>query len=384
MYNRLLLNTLIAQEKRAAHLFLIMLLSIVFLIDYLNTRYVSDHRSLIILIPYFILFLCLPLAIYHIKRNNPRNIKYIFFLVYTVTNAIVELFIYWNTNSYTGGNLAEMYFILFSPIFVNRRYFFTVTIGSFMKFILIGLIINTVDVLLPIALLVALSLIALVILNRFSSYLKAMNQSFFTQFEGIVKGIISTLELKDPYTKGHSQRVAEYSVILADSLDIYGENDLKLIYHACLLHDVGKVHTPDRILSKPGILSYDEYEIVKKHPIVGAQAIKDIAGLEMCQDIVLYHHERWDGKGYPEGLRETQIPITARITAIADSFDAMTSKRSYRDAMSAEEAYSQIIEGKGSQFDPALVEYFETVYHKWKEILDKSHKLDMEALQHSM
>jgi len=219
-------------------------------------------------------------------------------------------------------------------------------------------------------------LVALIILNRFLGYIAAMNESYLKQFEGVVKGIVSTLELKDPYTRGHSERVAEYSVILAKELNLYGEDDLKLISYACLLHDVGKMHTPDSILTKPSRLTVEEYEIVKKHPIVGANAIKNIEGMELCMDIVLYHHERWDGKGYPEGLKGMQIPLTARIAAIADSFDAMTSHRSYRGAMTGEQAYEQIIQWKGIQFDPALVEYFRKIFPDWTTILDKKVELN--------
>lgn len=372
MYKKLLLYTLIDQEKRAANLFLFMLMTIILFVDILNTLLLSERKSPISLIPYGVLILCLPMAVYFVKNKNPRFIKYLFFFAYTIANLLTESYIYSGVDNYTGGNVAEVFFILFSPIFINKKYFYTVTIGTFVKYALVGLIFSTTEALLPMALIIVLALVAFIILTRFFGYLKATNESFFKQFEGVVKGIISTLELKDPYTRGHSQRVAKYSVILAEALKIYSDDDLKLIYHACLLHDVGKVHTPDYILSKPAKLTPEEYEIVKQHPIVGAQAIKDIDGLELCLDIVLYHHERWDGKGYPEGLKETQIPITARIAAIADSFDAMTTQRSYREAMTADEAYKQIIEGKGSQFDPALVEYFDSVFSKWKEILEKS------------
>jgi putative nucleotidyltransferase with HDIG domain len=372
MNRKMLLRALIEQERRAASLFVILLLSVICIIDLLIITFTEHDLGFIMILPYAFLYLLIPITIVLFKKQNPRYIKYMFFLTYTVICFSIEIFVFWGSSEYNGGNIAEVYFILFSPLFINKRYYFTVTAGILSKYVCVGLLLRTSSVILPITLTVVFALIAFIILNRFIGYINAMNKSYLTQFEGVVKGIVSTLELKDPYTRGHSERVAEYAVILAESLDIYKEDDLKLISYACLLHDVGKVHTPDYILTKPSKLTEDEYAIVQKHPIVGANAIRFIEGMELCMDIVLYHHERWDGRGYPEGLKETQIPITARIAAIADCFDAMTSHRSYRGAMTAEQAYEQIILGKGIQFDPALVDYFIKVYPDWKIILDKA------------
>lgn len=373
------MKALIEQEKRAANLFVILLLSVIFLTDVLISTLFLDGLGFKLLIPYIFLFLLLPFTVFFSRKENPRYIKYIFFLTYLITCLVNEIVIFWESTEYNGaGNVAEVFFILFSPIFINKRFYRIVTVGIIAKYLFIGLILQTKVILLPIALTVVLALVAFIILNRFTGYIYALNNSYFKQFGGVVKSIVSTLELKDPYTRGHSERVAEYAVILAQSLDIYGEDDLKLIYYACLLHDVGKVHIPDHILTKPSRLTEEEYMIVKKHPIVGANAIKDIEGMELCLDIVLYHHERWDGTGYPEGLKGMQIPLTARIASIADSFDAMTSHRSYRGAMTAGEAYEQIIQGVGTQFDPALVDHFNNAFTAWTDILDKKTVIDKE------
>jgi putative nucleotidyltransferase with HDIG domain len=377
----MLLNTLIGQEKRAAKLFLSLLLSFIFITDVIFKSFFLKGSGIELLLPYIFLFILIPLAIVFSRKQNPRCIKYVFFSAYMIVCLPNEIIFFWGSTEYTGGNIAEVFFILFSPIFVNKRYYQIVTVGIIMKYILVFLLLQNIVVLFPMALMLVFSLIAFIILNRFIGYIDAMNSSYFRQFEGVVKGIVSTLELKDPYTRGHSERVAEYSRILAESLNIYEEDDLKLMYYACLLHDVGKVHTPDSILIKPSKLTEEEYAVVQKHPIVGANAIKDIDGMELCLDIVLYHHERWDGKGYPEGLKETQIPLTARIAAIADSFDAMTSHRSYRSAMTAEQAYEQIIQGKGTQFDPELVECFQKVFPAWTNILDQIVGINEEILQ---
>lgn len=375
------MKALIGQERRAANLFVIILLSVVFTTDLLIKSIISDGFGLGLLLPYIFLYLLIPFAVFFIKEQNSRYIKYVFFLTYMIVSFINEIVVFWGGSDYNGGTIAELYFVLFSAIFINKRYYWTVTVGVLTKYFLVGLLLQTTVVLLPMGLTLVFGLVAFIILNRFIGYIDAMNNSYFRQFEGVVKGIVSTLELKDPYTRGHSERVAEYAVIMAESLNIYGQDDLKLISYACLLHDVGKVHISDSILTKPSRLTEEEYEIVKKHPIVGANAIKNIEGMELCLDIVLYHHERWDGTGYPEGLKEMQIPLTARIAAIADSFDAMTSHRSYRGAMTAEQAFEQIVQGKGTQFDPALIDYFQRVFPAWTNILNKISGMNEEARQ---
>jgi len=375
----MLQKALIGQEKRAAKLFVILLLSVIFIIDVVIKNISDDGLGYTLLLPYIFLFMLIPIAIVYSKRENPRYVKYMYFFTYIIICFISEVVVFWGSLDYRSGNIAEAFFILFSPIFINKRYYQIVTAGFFIKYLLVGLLLQTTVVLLPMALTLVFALVAFIILHRFIGYIDAMNNSYFKQFGGVVKSIVSTLELKDPYTRGHSERVAEYAVILAESLNIYGEDDLKLIYYACLLHDVGKVHIPDRILTKPSKLTEEEFIIVKQHPIVGANAIKDLEGMELCLDIVLYHHERWDGKGYPEGLSGMQIPLTARIASIADSFDAMTSHRSYRTAMSADEAYKQIIQGVGTQFDPALVDHFNKAFLAWTSILNKKSLADEEV-----
>jgi HD-GYP domain-containing protein (c-di-GMP phosphodiesterase class II) len=121
-------------------------------------------------------------------------------------------------------------------------------------------------------------------------------------------------------------------------------------------------------------LTDEEYEIIKTHPVVGAEALRGVQGIDENIDVILYHHERWDGKGYPEGLVGKQTPFLARITAIADAFDAMTSSRSYRAALPFEEAYNRIMAGKGSQFDPHLVDIFDKVFPEWVKIAKEKSK----------
>lgn len=332
-------------------------------IDYIRSTYLWGTYGL---------FISLIIIIYFL-RNIKRFyiVKYLFFLSFTVYNIVIECILFTHQPAeYTSGNVVEIFVILFSPIFVNKRFFYTVSIGTIFKYSFVGLFIHSKVVLLPIALVIFLSFIASLLLYRFLGYVKSISQSYQSRFEGIVKGIIAALELKDPYTRGHSERVAYYALTLAQRLHKYDKDELEAFYYSCLLHDVGKVSVPDEILRKTGELSEEEFEIIKQHPVVGSEAIKDIEMLPHSIDVIRYHHERWDGLGYPEGLEGEEIPLLARVVAIADAFDAMTSERSYRKAISPEEAYQRIVEAAGTQFDPELIEVFKEVYPIWVKLID--------------
>ncbi|MGN0654782.1 MAG: HD-GYP domain-containing protein [Oscillospiraceae bacterium] len=168
-------------------------------------------------------------------------------------------------------------------------------------------------------------------------------------FEAIAKAV----DVNDPYTAGHSRRVAEYSRRIAEYLG-YSEKELEEIYCAGLIHDVGKIGIDNRIINKQGKLSDEEYNEIKKHPVMGYEILKNISIRGKFAYGAKWHHERMDGKGYPDGLKGSDIPEIARIIAVADAYDAMTSKRAYRDTMPQEKVREQIVEGKGSQFDEKI------------------------------
>ncbi|HDR6958116.1 TPA: HD-GYP domain-containing protein [Bacillus cereus] len=184
--------------------------------------------------------------------------------------------------------------------------------------------------------------------------------------------VMRIMELKDPYTRGHSERVANYATILARETNEYDDNSLKQFHFICLLHDIGKIGIPDEILKKPSSLTEDEYNLIKAHPQLGSEVFKNISLIKGGEDIILSHHERWDGNGYPQKLKGNQIALCARIVAIADAFDAMTSSRAYRPVLSPEEAYKRIIKGSGTQFDPFIVEIFKKVFPLWKNMVPRS------------
>ncbi len=171
----------------------------------------------------------------------------------------------------------------------------------------------------------------------------------------IILTLLRTLEYYDKYTEGHSERVARCAVKIAEKLNLPLENIRKL-YWSALVHDIGKIYVPQRILNKPEKLTKEEYEFVKIHPIKSEELLKNIEELREIAHIVRYHHERWDGNGYPDGLAKEEIPLESRILGIADAFDAMTSERPYKRALTLEEAIKEIERCSGSQFDPKLSE----------------------------
>jgi putative nucleotidyltransferase with HDIG domain len=318
---------------------------------------------------YLFLFALIPVAIYLYKKKKVNHIKYMYFFSYILLNLINDCVSYYNhPDLYKSGNAVELLWLLLSPIFVSTQFFSLVTIGLIIKYIIVGLILQSPNVLFPVLLMAILSIFSYILLNRFQSYVGAIKASYDQQLVGIVKGVIATLELKDPYTRGHSERVANYALLLARETNKFKEEELKAFNYACLLHDIGKINIPDNILMKPTSLTKEEYEIIKSHAVVGAEAVSKVVGFQNSISVIRSHHERWDGKGYPDQLRGDEIPYLARVAAIADAFDAMTSNRLYRSALSSEEAYKRIIDGKGTQFDPEIVNIFETVLSKWEVI----------------
>jgi len=183
-----------------------------------------------------------------------------------------------------------------------------------------------------------------------------MSSTERTQFE-IVIAFSEALDARDRYTGGHSHRVMEYSAGIARNMKM-AESNIELLEKSALLHDIGKIGIPDEVLHKQSGLSDEEYAIIKTHPEIGATILKSIAAFRDLVPSVYHHHERFDGKGYPQGIQGEQIPLHARIIAIADSFDAMTSNRAYRGAFSRETALMELERNKGIQFDPVITDVF--------------------------
>jgi putative nucleotidyltransferase with HDIG domain len=205
------------------------------------------------------------------------------------------------------------------------------------------------------------------VLNHFTDQIwtklvKKEKEGFLLALTDSVGALVQALEAKDVYTNGHSQRTSLYANVLAKQLMVNIPEDIFL--NACLLHDIGKIGIPDRVLSKKGKLTTQEMALVKTHTEVGASILKNSQSLAKTIPMVLYHHERFDGQGYPHGLPGESIPLEARILSVADSFDAMTSSRPYRKTMSPAKAYEEIISQSGAQFCPKVVEAFVNCYNQ--------------------
>ena len=183
----------------------------------------------------------------------------------------------------------------------------------------------------------------------------------------LISVLSKALDSRDPYTRNHSENVAKFSVMIAEEMKL-SQEVCKEIYIGGLLHDIGKIGTPEAILTKPGRLTFEEYNVIKEHPQIGYDILKQNRSFQKSGilDIVLYHHERYDGKGYPEGLQGNDIPFLARIVSVADSFDAMTSNRTYRAKHNIETALNEISENRGTQFDPDIVDAFLIAFDKNK------------------
>ena len=183
-----------------------------------------------------------------------------------------------------------------------------------------------------------------------------------------------TVEAKDTYTRGHSDRVSELSVLIGKKLGL-NEDDIKRLRVGGLFHDVGKIGVPDNILQKNEKLTDDEYSEIKNHPTIGTHILSTATIFQDILPIVKHHHERYDGKGYPGNLKGEEIPYLARIAAVADAFDAMTSRRVYRDSLPLDVVISEFEKNKGTQFDPKLADVFLDImkndYNSIKEIQEK-------------
>ncbi|MGN1147537.1 MAG: HD-GYP domain-containing protein [Lachnospiraceae bacterium] len=198
----------------------------------------------------------------------------------------------------------------------------------------------------------------------------------------MVMGFATLVENKDDNTGGHIRRSSAYAVLIAKNLRksekykrLITKDYIDNLEQSAPMHDIGKIGIPDAILQKPGKLTDEEYDKMKEHPVIGGKIIKDTFGHlyngeyeNMAFQVARYHHEKWNGKGYPDGLKGAEIPLCARIMAVADVFDAVSAKRCYRDAMPLKECYSIILNGRGSDFDPDIVDAFMLDTHKVEEI----------------
>ncbi|GEN35649.1 response regulator [Aneurinibacillus danicus] len=189
--------------------------------------------------------------------------------------------------------------------------------------------------------------------------LRLLNNKLEDSHREIVERLSSAAEFKDPETAAHIQRISHYCGVLARAMDM-GEDEVNLMIHASPMHDIGKIGVPDQILLKPGKLTPEEFEKMKEHTLIGYKILSgsDSTLLKLASEIALSHHEKYDGSGYPYGLSGEEIPLSGRIVAVVDVFDALTSRRPYKEPYPNEKAYEIIRQGSGTHFDPKIVELF--------------------------
>ena len=195
------------------------------------------------------------------------------------------------------------------------------------------------------------------IIKKINTELKESEEKLKTAYLESIQTLRYTVEAKDQYTRGHSDRVSEYSVLIGKHMNLPIE-DLEVLKIGGLFHDIGKIGIPDSILLKTSKLTDDEYSEIKNHPAIGKHILSNAKIFENIVPIVFHHHEKYDGTGYPEKISGENIPLFARIAAIADTFDAMTSKRSYRDALSLDIVRAELEKNSGKQFDPKILKVF--------------------------
>ncbi|MCH5201244.1 MAG: HD-GYP domain-containing protein [Oscillospiraceae bacterium] len=196
--------------------------------------------------------------------------------------------------------------------------------------------------------------------QRYLEKLNEQNEKIQNMTVQTITTVANALDAKDSYSEGHSRRVAVYAAQIAEKLG-FSKEDVRNVRIIALLHDIGKIGVPDSVLNKPGRLTDEEFELMKQHSVIGSEILKDIDMITGISIGARSHHERYDGKGYPEGLKGEDIPYIARIIAVADSYDAMTSNRVYRKHLTYEQVMSELEKGEGTQFDPDIAKAMEAL-----------------------
>lgn len=208
------------------------------------------------------------------------------------------------------------------------------------------------------------------VIQKINQELKQSRENLEKAYLESIEVIRQTVEAKDTYTRGHSDRVSQYSVLIGKYMGL-SETDLQTLKIGGLFHDIGKIGIPDSILLKETSLTDDEYSQIKNHPAIGKHILSNATVFQDIIPIVFHHHEKYDGKGYPMKLAGESIPLLARITSLADTFDAMTSKRSYRNALALETVIEEIKTCSGTQFDPKIASVFLTILENHYEEIEK-------------
>lgn len=211
---------------------------------------------------------------------------------------------------------------------------------------------------LKISIVIVIISVIVIIMMAFSIYGISKRQKENSKIiEEAILSFMGFIDAKDTTTNGHSKRVAEYTRLLAKRMG-YTDEEAQRLYYIGLMHDCGKIGIPDAILNKPDKLTEEEYSIIKNHTLIGEKILQDFNSIKGIRDGALYHHEKYDGTGYPQGLKGEEIPLIGRMICVIDSFDVMNSERCYSNKMTKEDIISQLETNSGIQFDPQIVEVF--------------------------
>lgn len=283
-----------------------------------------------------------------------------FRIVLLILLVCVPLITHWSNNFQA---LYAVTYIFLGISFWNlpKRYLIgSCSFGFFIQFINASTQQSAASILVNIFIYLIIAFLAHTVTNQYHNIKKLKKE--------LILALSSSLDSRDKYTNHHSENVARYAVLIAKRLN-FSKEACEAIYIGGLLHDIGKIGITERILTKPTRLTEKEFQHIKQHPIIGHNTLKKVASIaEMgVLDMVLYHHEHFDGSGYPNGLKGNDIPIVARIMCVADSFDAMTTNRSYKKAMSLNQALNEIKINSGTQFDPIIADIFIHILQEQKQ-----------------
>jgi len=284
------------------------------------------------------------------SRQNTTSVLLLLFLLILVLS--FDLFFY-PDRSITA---AYVSLVLFSSVLLNKNTTFVI----FNSIVIIAWIWNSMKRLPTEDMeLLFLTWLSSILISLFVRVLIKKNKQLRDSHLNTIFTLAKLIDMRDPYTAYHSKNVARYSSAIAKEMKL-SKKLMNQLYTGGLLHDIGKIGVPENIINKPGSLTVEEFEMIKQHTVLGYELIKDIPEIKKMgiPDMVLYHHERYDGTGYPKGLKRDEIPLVARIMAVADSFDALTTNRVYRDKVNIKDALKEIEKNKGLQFDPEVVDAF--------------------------
>ncbi|MGB9678485.1 MAG: HD-GYP domain-containing protein [Thermoanaerobacteraceae bacterium] len=295
--------------------------------------------------------------------------KYLTDIIVAIILASMIIFIF-----YTSKEMDTIYYyaytrLLYIPVIISALKFnlklsiIITTIVSVLEFLNIYFMVNTQAKFITFAISIPVYYFIAFSINYFKIEVKRLKISLdeiHNNLKEMEDSLITALEAKDIYTQGHSKRVFKLVSNIVDKMEL-NENEAEKIKTAAKLHDIGKIGINDNILNKPTKLTEEEFAVIMDHPVMGYEIINKIKAMGDIAKIIRHHHERYDGNGYPDGLKGENIPLGSRIIAIADSCDAMTSKRAYRNSFTMAQAIEELRKNAGKQFDPELVEVFASV-----------------------